>query len=124
MTILEALDDLLELGVEYVYFIDEIFLPDPNLRCALAERSFKFGIQTRVDLWKPAMLDRDIPTLREIWDRAPWFVGPDDRDALRSALNRLIGEPVTRVDCSTPQPNGEISGTYRISPGAPSFLGR
>jgi B12-binding domain/radical SAM domain protein of rhizo-twelve system len=56
-TILEELDGLLELGVEYVYFIDEIFLPDRHLLCAFSERRFKFGIQTRVDLWKPAMLE-------------------------------------------------------------------
>jgi anaerobic magnesium-protoporphyrin IX monomethyl ester cyclase len=55
--VLEELDCLLSLGVEYVYFIDEIFLPDSRLLEAFAEREFKFGIQTRIDLWKPDALD-------------------------------------------------------------------
>jgi anaerobic magnesium-protoporphyrin IX monomethyl ester cyclase len=56
-TILQELDLLLKQGVEYVYFIDEIFLPDQPLLEAFAERNFKFGLQTRIDLWKPALLD-------------------------------------------------------------------
>jgi len=55
--ILDELDHLLQQGVEYVYFIDEIFLPDAQLLEALAERNVRFGIQTRIDLWKPALLD-------------------------------------------------------------------
>jgi anaerobic magnesium-protoporphyrin IX monomethyl ester cyclase len=55
--ILQELDGLLAQGVEYVYFIDEIFLPDRRLLEALVERSFKFGVQTRIDLWTPALLD-------------------------------------------------------------------
>jgi anaerobic magnesium-protoporphyrin IX monomethyl ester cyclase len=49
--ILEELDHLLRQGVEYVYFIDEIFLPDLPLLAALAERKIKIGVQTRIDLW-------------------------------------------------------------------------
>ena len=44
-------------GVEYVYFIDEIFLPNRELLEALAGRDVKFGVQTRIDLWTPEMLD-------------------------------------------------------------------
>jgi B12-binding domain/radical SAM domain protein of rhizo-twelve system len=44
-------------GVEYVYFIDEIFLPNRPLLEALVGRGLRFGIQTRIDLWKPAMLE-------------------------------------------------------------------
>lgn len=55
--ILEELDGLLAQGVEYVYFIDEIFLPNEALLEALAVRKVSFGIQTRIDLWSPAMLD-------------------------------------------------------------------
>jgi anaerobic magnesium-protoporphyrin IX monomethyl ester cyclase len=55
--VLEELDALLRLSVEYVYFIDEIFLPDLRLLEAFAERKFKFGIQTRIDLWKPDALE-------------------------------------------------------------------
>lgn len=49
--ILEELDALLSQGVEYVYFIDEIFLPDMPLLAAVAERKVKVGVQTRIDLW-------------------------------------------------------------------------
>jgi anaerobic magnesium-protoporphyrin IX monomethyl ester cyclase len=56
-TILEELDGLLGQGVEYVYFIDEIFLPNRPLLQALAERNLKFGVQTRIDLWTGEMLE-------------------------------------------------------------------
>jgi B12-binding domain/radical SAM domain protein of rhizo-twelve system len=56
-TILRELDGLLAAGAEYVYFIDEIFLPARDLLEAFAERRFAFGIQTRVDLWTPQMLE-------------------------------------------------------------------
>lgn len=56
-TILREVDGLIGQGVEYVYFIDEIFLPNRPLLEALATRSVTFGIQTRIDLWKPEMLD-------------------------------------------------------------------
>jgi anaerobic magnesium-protoporphyrin IX monomethyl ester cyclase len=44
-------------GAEYVYFIDEIFLPNEQLLRGLVGRGLKFGVQTRIDLWKPAMLE-------------------------------------------------------------------
>ncbi len=50
-TILQELDGFARQGVEYIYFIDEIFLPDAPLLAALAERKFKIGVQTRLDLW-------------------------------------------------------------------------
>jgi B12-binding domain/radical SAM domain protein of rhizo-twelve system len=43
-------------GVEYVYFIDEIFLPNAQLLHGLKNIGLKFGIQTRIDLWKPDAL--------------------------------------------------------------------
>ncbi len=55
--LLRELDALIAQGVEYVYFIDEIFLADPSLLAALAERRIAFGIQTRIDLWSPRMLE-------------------------------------------------------------------
>jgi B12-binding domain/radical SAM domain protein of rhizo-twelve system len=55
--ILEELDGLIAQGVEYVYFIDEIFLPDRELLEALAERTIKIGVQTRIDLWSFDKLD-------------------------------------------------------------------
>jgi len=56
-TILRELDGLLAHGIEYVYFIDEIFLPNRALLEALVPRRVKFGIQTRIDLWTPAHLE-------------------------------------------------------------------
>jgi B12-binding domain/radical SAM domain protein of rhizo-twelve system len=55
--ILEELGGLLAAGVEYVYFVDEIFLPNRPLLEALAERDVLFGVQTRIDLWKPDMIE-------------------------------------------------------------------
>lgn len=55
--ILAEVDGLRAEGVEYVYFIDEIFLPNPELLEGLVGRGLKFGVQTRIDLWKPQMLD-------------------------------------------------------------------
>src|SRR3546814_18693643 len=37
-------------------FIDEIFLPQKPLLEALVGRDIQFGIQTRIDLWKPDLL--------------------------------------------------------------------
>jgi B12-binding domain/radical SAM domain protein of rhizo-twelve system len=51
------LDGLVDAGVEYVYFIDEIFLPYAPVLQAIAERRIKFGIQTRIDLWNHEMID-------------------------------------------------------------------
>jgi len=56
-TILAELDGLIAAGVVYVYFVDEIFLPWRQLLEALRERSISFGVQTRIDLWSPDMLD-------------------------------------------------------------------
>jgi anaerobic magnesium-protoporphyrin IX monomethyl ester cyclase len=55
--VLEEIDGLIAQGVTYVYFIDEIFLPQKPLLEALVSRDLRFGIQTRIDLWKPDMLD-------------------------------------------------------------------
>jgi B12-binding domain/radical SAM domain protein of rhizo-twelve system len=49
--IIEELDRLIAQGIEYLYFIDEIFLPDAPLLAALAQRNIKIGVQTRIDLW-------------------------------------------------------------------------
>ncbi|MGY3454213.1 TIGR04295 family B12-binding domain-containing radical SAM protein [Bradyrhizobium sp. USDA 4353] len=55
--ILDEVDRLRAQGVEYVYFIDEIFLPNAELLHGLVARGLKFGVQTRIDLWKPEMLE-------------------------------------------------------------------
>lgn len=54
--LLAEIDALLAQGAEYLYFIDEIFLPQRALLEALVERRVEFGVQTRIDLWKPEMI--------------------------------------------------------------------
>jgi anaerobic magnesium-protoporphyrin IX monomethyl ester cyclase len=56
-TVLDELDGVLALGAEYVYFIDEIFLPDRALLEALVERDVRFGVQLRIDNWSHEDLD-------------------------------------------------------------------
>ena len=55
--ILDEIDGLIALGVEYIYFIDEIFLPNRELLQALATREIACGVQTRIDLWNSELLD-------------------------------------------------------------------
>lgn len=55
--LLAEIDALIGQGATYLYFIDEIFLPQKPLLEALAARPVAFGIQTRIDLWQPQMLD-------------------------------------------------------------------
>lgn len=55
--LLDEIDGLLAQGVRYLYFIDEIFLPQRPLLEALRQRDVAFGVQTRIDLWKPDMLE-------------------------------------------------------------------
>ncbi len=55
--LLAEIDGLIAQGATYLYFIDEIFLPQTALLEALVERPVVFGIQTRIDLWKPALLE-------------------------------------------------------------------
>lgn len=52
----KEIDRLVAQGVEYIYFVDEIFLPWKELLQLLVQRPVKFGIQTRIDLWKPEMI--------------------------------------------------------------------
>jgi anaerobic magnesium-protoporphyrin IX monomethyl ester cyclase len=56
-TVLEELDGLIDQGVDYVYFVDEIFLPDRALLEALERRDVRFGVQMRIDNWSSEMLD-------------------------------------------------------------------
>ncbi|MCB2053147.1 MAG: TIGR04295 family B12-binding domain-containing radical SAM protein [Geminicoccaceae bacterium] len=55
--LLEEIDRLIGQGVDYLYFIDEIFLPQKPLLEALVPRDVRFGIQTRIDLWPEPMLE-------------------------------------------------------------------
>jgi B12-binding domain/radical SAM domain protein of rhizo-twelve system len=58
--VLEEVDRLIARGVDYIYFIDEIFGVGKNVRRLLegiAERSVNIGFQTRIDLWNEETLD-------------------------------------------------------------------
>ena len=55
--VLREIDSLIAQGVEYIYLIDEIFLPQKDLLAALAERPVKIGVQTRIDLWPEEMIE-------------------------------------------------------------------
>ena len=58
--VLQEIDTLVSRGVQYVYFIDEIFGVGMNMRRLLegiAERPVKIGLQTRIDLWNEESLD-------------------------------------------------------------------
>jgi B12-binding domain/radical SAM domain protein of rhizo-twelve system len=58
--LLQEVDTVIARGVEYIYFIDEIFGVGKNVRQLLegiAERPVKIGFQTRIDLWNEETLD-------------------------------------------------------------------
>jgi len=58
--VLQEVDTLIARGVQYIYFIDEIFGVGKNVRRlleAIAERPVKIGFQTRIDLWDEETLD-------------------------------------------------------------------
>jgi anaerobic magnesium-protoporphyrin IX monomethyl ester cyclase len=55
--VLAEIDDLVAKGVRYVYFIDEIFVPDKKLLEALTTRDVQFGCQMRIDNWNKEMLE-------------------------------------------------------------------
>jgi B12-binding domain/radical SAM domain protein of rhizo-twelve system len=58
--VLAEIDCLIARGVDYIYFIDEIFGVGKNvlrLLEGIAERPVKIGFQTRIDLWNEETLD-------------------------------------------------------------------
>jgi anaerobic magnesium-protoporphyrin IX monomethyl ester cyclase len=58
--LLREIDILVGRGVQYIYFIDEIFGVGKNVNRLLegiAERPVKIGFQTRIDLWSEETLD-------------------------------------------------------------------
>ncbi len=57
--VLAEIDALIARGVDYVYFIDEIFGVGKQVRAlldAIAERPLSIGFQTRIDLWNEESL--------------------------------------------------------------------
>jgi B12-binding domain/radical SAM domain protein of rhizo-twelve system len=58
--VLKEVDRVVARGVDYIYFIDEIFGVGRNVRSlleGLAERNVQIGFQTRIDLWDEESLD-------------------------------------------------------------------
>jgi anaerobic magnesium-protoporphyrin IX monomethyl ester cyclase len=58
--VLAEVDEVVSRGVDYIYFIDEIFGVGKTVRTLLeklAERNVKIGFQTRIDLWDEESLD-------------------------------------------------------------------
>ena len=65
---------------------------------ALPARYEPFGLAAlEAALAGCALVLGDVPSLREVWGRAAVFVPPDDHDALRAALQRLMDDPVHRA---------------------------
>ena len=57
--VLAEIDSLIARGVDYIYFIDEIFGVGKQVRAlldAIAERPLSIGFQTRIDLWNEESL--------------------------------------------------------------------
>jgi len=58
--VIAEIDGLIARGVDYIYFIDEIFGVGKNVRRlleAIAERPVSIGFQTRIDLWNEDSLE-------------------------------------------------------------------
>ena len=58
--VLQEIDQLIHRGVDYIYFIDEIFGVGKQVRDlleAIAIRPISIGFQSRIDLWDEASLD-------------------------------------------------------------------
>ncbi|HEX6773807.1 MAG TPA: TIGR04295 family B12-binding domain-containing radical SAM protein, partial [Acidobacteriaceae bacterium] len=58
--VLSEIDTLISRGVDYIYFIDEIFGVGKNVRTLLEEianRPVAIGFQTRIDLWNEQSLE-------------------------------------------------------------------
>jgi B12-binding domain/radical SAM domain protein of rhizo-twelve system len=95
--VLDELDGLLAAGVEYVYFIDELFIPDRLLLEALAARPFKFGIQTRIDLWSFEMIDLLARAGCVSIETGVESITPEGRDALNKQCRLTTPELTARL---------------------------
>lgn len=95
--LLEEIDGLLAQGVTYLYFIDEIFLPNAELIAALAARGLAFGIQTRIDLWKPDMLDALGRAGCVSIEAGVESLSPEGRDALAKRCRMSTDELAERL---------------------------
>lgn len=92
--VLAEIDGLLSQGVGYVYFIDEIFLPNRPLLEALRERDVRFGVQTRIDLWKDDMID---------------LLGEAGCVTIEAGIESISGEGRERLDKQCRLSTGELT---------------
>lgn len=87
-------------GVDMLGRCDAVVLADHYARAAIyaaPARYEPFGLCIlEAALSGCALVLGDIASLRELWHGAACFVPPDDRAALRDALNELIAGPVKR----------------------------
>lgn len=80
---------------------------------ALPARYEPFGLTAlEAALSGCALLLGDIPSLREVWGEAAWYVAPDDPAALQRRLEELIGNAAARTDLA--ERAGKVAA--RLSP--------
>jgi anaerobic magnesium-protoporphyrin IX monomethyl ester cyclase len=122
-TVARELDQLVATGVGYVYFIDEIFLPDVRLLQEIARREIHFGVQTRIDLWSLEMLDLlGAAGCRSI-EAGIESISADGRDALdkRCKLSTdALAERLIRARRSIPFVQGTLMESRADDPDAVS----
>lgn len=95
--ILEELDRLIAQGVRYVYFIDEIFLPWPDLLAELSRRDVRFGVQLRIDTWSPELLDALGAAGCVSIEAGVESISPEGRSLLAKRCRLSTGELVERL---------------------------
>jgi anaerobic magnesium-protoporphyrin IX monomethyl ester cyclase len=95
--VLAELDALIAQGARYVYFIDEIFLPDPALLDALTTRDIVFGVQLRIDGWSEAMLDLLGKAGCVSIEAGIESLSPEGRSLLQKRCRRTTEELVARL---------------------------
>lgn len=90
---------------------------------ALPARYEPFGLTAlEAALSGCALLLGDIPSLREVWGDAAWYVRPDDRARLREGLSELILDAEARTELATRaarvaarlSPEGTAQGYLRL----------
>lgn len=95
--VLAELDRLIAQGTRYAYFIDEIFLPWPQLIAELARRDICFGVQLRIDNWSPELLD-DLGAAGCVSIEAGVeSISPEGRSLLEKRCKLSTGELVERL---------------------------
>jgi B12-binding domain/radical SAM domain protein of rhizo-twelve system len=95
--LLDEIDGLVRDGVTYVYFIDEIFLPQKPLLEALVGRPVQFGVQTRIDLWSRDMLDLLGAAGCVSIEAGVESLTPEGRDALNKKCRMATDELAERL---------------------------